>query len=366
MSSNAQAPSPVEQLFARADVLASTSDLIVVTGAAGFIGGKVVDKLIEYGFRRLRCLVRPTSNVSSLTRHRERAGVDLDILEGDLLSPVICERLVDGAAVVYHLAAGVDKAFPVAFLNSAVATRNLLHAVSKQPGVKRFVNVSSFAVYSNKGTRRGSLLTEESPTERDATSRGDAYTYGKIKQEELVFEFSRSTNLSISTIRPGAVIGPGRAAISGRVGIDTFGLYFHLGGSNKMPFTYVDNCADAIARAGVLGAAGGQIFNVVDDDLPTSRRFLKLYKAEVGKFRSIAIPYFATYFLCYSWEKYVVWSRGQLPPVFNRRRAEAEWKGNTFSNRKLKEMLGWRPWIPMDQAIAQYLSFQKGASSKSC
>src|SRR6202007_2614610 len=100
---------------------------------------------------------------------------------------------------------------------------------------------------------------------------------------------------------------------------DTFGVFIHLGGSNKIPLTYIDNCADAIALAGLTPKVDGEVFNVIDDDLPSSRQFLRLYKRNVRRFRSVYIPHPMSYALCWWWEKYSHWSEGQLPPAFNRR-----------------------------------------------
>ena len=98
----------------------------------------------------------------------------------------------------------------------------------------------------------------------------------------IVMPSSNRTNLSRNTddamslpyviIRPGAVFGPGKSAITGRVGINTFGFFIHLGGGNVLPLTYVDNCAEAIVMAGIKPGIEGEVFNVVDDDLPTSNR----------------------------------------------------------------------------------------------
>ena len=61
--------------------------------------------------------------------------------------------------------------------------------------------------------------------------------------------------------------------------------------------------------------------------------------------------------MCSLWEKYSKHSQGQLLPVFNRRRAAAEWKGKArFSNRKLRERLGWQPRVNMEQAMDLFLS----------
>ena len=128
-------------------------------------------------------------------------------------------------------------------MNSALATRNLLDAFLDSGRPRRFVNVSSFAVYSNLKLKRGSLLDESCPLEDAPQERHDAYGFGKLKQEELVREYGANRGLPFVILRPGAVFGPGKPDLSGRVGINTFGFFIHLGGSNLLPLTYVDNCA---------------------------------------------------------------------------------------------------------------------------
>ena len=106
----------------------------------------------------------------------------------------------------------------------------------------------------------------------------------------MVEEYGRRFGIPYVILRPGAAYGPGDRGITGRVGIDTFGVFLHLGGSNRIPLTYVDNCAEAIVLAGLVKGVDGEVFNVVDDDLPTSRNFLRRYKKSVRSFRSLYIP----------------------------------------------------------------------------
>jgi len=127
-----------------------------------------------------------------------------------------------------------------------------------------------------------------------------------------------------------------------------------LGGSNTIPFTYVDNCAEAIVLAALMKGIEGEVFNVVDDDLPSSRRFLRQYKQTAERFRSIYVPHAASYTLCWLWERYSKWSEGQLPPVFNRRRWHAYWKRTRFSNQKVKARLGWTPRVSMAEGLGRY------------
>jgi nucleoside-diphosphate-sugar epimerase len=199
--------------------------------------------------------------------------------------------------------------------------------------------------------------------EGEPKSRGDAYTYAKVRQDELLIDYVRKYNIPFVIVRPGVVFGPGNRGMHTRVGIGTFGIFLYLGGSNRIPLTYVDNCADAIALAGIKKGVDGEIFNIVDDDIPTARVFLKTYKKHVGNFRSLYVPYGIFYLFSYLWEKYSAWSRGQLPPAFNRRACETYLKGNCYSNEKLKKMLGWKPTVSMEEGLARYFRSEREAKA---
>lgn len=335
-----------------------STERILVTGAAGFVGARVIAALLERGRTDIVAFVRPSSRTERLqaTLAAHPLGSHVPVMVGDLLSRDDCRRATAGVSIVLHLAAGVEKSFAGAFMNSALATRNLIEAFLESVHPRRFVNVSSFAVYSNRQLKRSAVLDETCPLEDNPQGRHDAYGFGKLKQEQIVQEYGASRRLPYVILRPGAIFGPGKKALSGRVGIDSFGVFAHLGGSNQIPLTYVDNCADAIVMAGTIPGIDGEIFNVIDDDLLTSSQLLRAYKRRVGGFRSIRVPYSAAYALSALWENYSRWTRGQLPPVFNRRRCSAEWKGNRYSNEKLKEKLGWKPRVPMRAALESYLS----------
>jgi len=336
--------------------LIGPDDPILVTGGAGFIGRRVVANLLERGFRNLRCFTRRSGEPVQSAMAFNRESEVPEIIHGNLLSREDCQAATRNVKVVYHLAAGGDKSYADAYLNSVVTTRNLVEASLADGALRRFVNVSSFAVYSNRNKPTGKILDESCPIKEQAERNGDAYCYAKIKQDELILEYGRKQRLPYVLLRPGAVYGPGKRAITGRVGIDTFGIYLHLGGFNTIPFSYVDNCAEAIVLAGLKPGIEGQIFNVVDDDLPSSFEFLRGFKQNAKSFRSIYLPHFASYFFCWLWERYSEHSHGQLPPVFNRARWHAEWKGSRYSNLKLKQGLGWRQKVSTAEGMKEYFA----------
>lgn len=341
--------------MSQSDSIIKPDDLILVTGANGFIGSRLLDVLLRRGYRNLRCFARPSVGSTRIEGVAASHGVEVEIVRGNLISSEDCASAAKGVAVVFHLAAGRgEKSFPDAFMNSVVTTRNLLEACAQNKSVKRFVSVSSFSVYSNREKPRGRLLDEACPTEKKPQVRGEAYCFAKVKQEELVAEYGKKLGIPYVILRPGQVYGPGNEAITGRVGIDTFGFFLHLGGSNTIPLTYVDNCADAIALAGLKPGIDGEVFNVVDDDLPSSRRFLRLYRRNVRSFKSLYVPHAASYALCWLWERYATWSRGQLPATFNLSRWHANWKMTRYSNQKLKRLLGWTPSVSMAEGLNRY------------
>lgn len=331
--------------------------LILVTGSSGFIGSRVVKTLLYRGYRNLRCFARPSSDltrVEALGGHG-RNGATVELIRGNLLSRDDCAAAMKDVAIIFHLAAGRgEKSFPDAYMNSVVATRNLLDAALKHKSLRRFVSISSFSVYTNLAKPAWRVLDESCPIESRPELRGDAYSFAKIKQEETVIDYGKQFGVPYVIVRPGSVYGPGNEAIPGRVGLGSFGLFLHLGGSNTLPLTFVDNCADAIVRAGLTKGVDGQVFNVVDDDLPSSRRFLRLYKRHVRRFPSIYVPHAVSYGLCWLWESYSRWSQGQLPPTYNRRSWHAYWKKTRYSNRRLKAALGWTPSVTTADGLSLY------------
>jgi nucleoside-diphosphate-sugar epimerase len=335
-------------------------ELILVTGANGFIGSRVVEKLIQCGYKNLRCFIHQDTDPASLEQLAEKHGdVSLEIFLGDLVTRRDCKKAVKNAAVIFHLAAGFGKSFELINRDTVIGTLNLLKAAAKAQQVKRFLCVSSFTVYSTRKLKKGAVLDENCEIYTRPEVKGEAYCVGKTKQEALVRQFNQEHAIPYTLVRPGYVYGPGKKEISGRIGITRGNTFVHLGGSNTIPLAYVENCADAIVLAGLVEGAEGQVYNIVDDDAPASSTFLELYKEKVKPVRSMNVPKAVSYVLCALWGLASRVSGGRLPPTFNLYRWSDDWKGHRYSNEKIKRELGWKQQVPFEEGVKRCFEYWK-------
>jgi len=320
----------------------------LVTGANGFLGVSLVERLLARGATDLRCLVRPGSARARLAAALEgRDGAEM--FEGSLSTREGAAAAIENVDVIYHLAAALKGAPADMFLGTVVSTRNLLDAVAASGRPIKLVHVSSLAVYGVADLRRGARIDENVPLETQARRR-DPYAQVKLWQERLVVDRAARDGFPLVVLRPGVIYGPAGSPVSARVGIKLPGVFLHLGGSNTLPLSYVDNCAEAIAVAGAAPEAVGSIINVVDDDLISCRRFLRMYNKSVTRVRSVFVPYPVLLALSGMINWYHHYSKGQLPAVLTPYRVASSWRPAKFDNAQLKS-LGWRPLVSTAQGL---------------
>jgi peptidoglycan/xylan/chitin deacetylase (PgdA/CDA1 family)/nucleoside-diphosphate-sugar epimerase len=317
---------------------------VLVTGAAGFLGTALIQRLLAHGYKDIRCNVRRRADISKLKGLlMQHPGINLDYCVGDLRYREDAARAVDGVQLIFHLAAGKKGTAADLFLSSVVASRNLLDAVGNRKPM-RIVLVSSFGVYGVAGLGRGAEVNEQTPLESHPEWR-DHYSYSKLYQEQLFSEYQRRNGFELVVLRPGVIYGAGGGHFSNRVGLTIGSWQLHFGGSNLLPLSYVDNCAEAVVVAGAHQGAAGQVYNVHDSDLPTCAEYLRAYRKHVLNIRFISVPYFAVKLFSSMVAKYNRYSKGQLPAILTRYKAASLWGGNRSNNSKLRS-IGWKQLVP--------------------
>jgi len=242
---------------------------VLVTGGAGFIGSNLAHALLGRGDE-----VRVLDNFSTSDR-ANLAGLDVEIVEGELRSYERVHNAVRKAEIVYHLGAlgSVPRSIQDPLTSSAVNVEGTLNVLlaARDEGVRRVVYSSSTSVY---GSTRELPTTEESPPDPISP-----YAVTKLAAERYCVSFSRVYESFESVVlRYFNVFGPRQspfsqyAAVVPRfvTAIDAGQpIEIHGDGEQSRDFTYVGNVVDATIRAGEADGVTGEIFNVAGGS-PTS------------------------------------------------------------------------------------------------
>lgn len=333
---------------------------LLITGANGFLGSYLVNEAVRRG-HSVRALVRPATDTEKL--HWDPS---VELARADLRSPAGLVDAVRGVDGVIHAAASKGGDVYTQYSGTVIATENLLKAMD-EAGVRKMVAISTFSVYNV--SRAGSWVPfdEQSPMEIDALER-DGYAHTKLVQERLIRDHAAEHNWDLVVIRPGVIWGKDNLLGA------SFGmaagkrLWVRTGSFAKVPLTYVENCAEAIVMAAESPKAQGQIFNLVDDELPTQRSFTRLVLPRLypGRF-TIPVPYTLLRLMARSaWltNKYLLGGQARVPGLFVPCRLHARARPLVYSNKKIKEALGWRPRYSLAESVDRALGSASPSSSQ--
>lgn len=317
---------------------------VLVTGAGGFLGAYVARAFLDAG-ARVRCSARP----GGAARLAAVVGdARAEVVEGTLERLQDCRRLVDGCSVVVHLAAGKVGHASQLFASTVTPTRVLAEAAAAA-AVSRFVHVSSLAVYA-AAPKAGLTVSESSPVEANPQLR-DPYTFSKVVQERAVWDAARQHRLPVTVVRPGVVYGRGSSYLTPRVGLSAGSFMCVMSGRQRLPYTYVENCAHAIFKAATHPGLEGEVFNIVDDELPTARELIAHFRSQGRSVRAIWLPSAAVPLAAATYEWCCRQVPGLLPLVLTAYRARAQWTPSGYSNTKAKTQMGWRPTVCLADAL---------------
>ena len=329
---------------------------VLVTGASGFVGRHVVASFLAAG-HEVRAMVRPSAALD---------GVDwadrVEVARADVRTTHGLEAACAGVDAVVHAAARMGGPEAAQFETTVAGTERLLGA-ARSAGAARVILASSYAVYDWSAIE-GSL-TEHSPVvgERRLWRRGP-YTVAKVWQERVARRMAAEGAFELTVVRPGFVWGREHVLLSG-MGQRYGPLYVVFGRSTLLPLTYVENCADAFVAA--TAAAGGETFNVVDDEPVTALRYTREYVWRTDPARRVvAVPYGsarAVSRLASALGERLFSEGGELPDVLVPERLEAQFKPLRFPNDKIHMQLGWRSRVSFDDALSRAYGERPGPAT---
>lgn len=306
----------------------------LVTGAGGFIGSHVIERLVRDG-HRVRAFVHynSASNWHHIDRLDDEIRRELEVIAGDIADPFAVERAVSGCEVVFHLASLI--AIPYSYLAPAAyvatnvtGTLNVLQAC-RGHNVARLVHTSTSEVY---GTAQYVPIDEKHPLVGQSP-----YSASKIAADQLAESFHRSFDLPVSIVRPFNTYGPrqsARAVIPTIISQALTDRTVRLGSLAPVrDFTFVEDTAAGLVEAANTDRTIGETINLGTGSGVSVGDLVSL----LGRLLSREIP--------------VKTEEGRIRPP------ASEVMKLISDNRKAIELTGWRPKVDLETGLTRVIQY---------
>ncbi len=314
-----------------------------VTGATGFLGKRVVRRLLDRG-DSVRVLARDEAKAAAMAE----AGAEVVI--GDLSDVDAFRDKLAGCDVLYHIGARVlshgdwDE-----FVQANIVATQKLIDYGLEVGVSRIVHVSSIGIFEIPAD--GVTISEETDYDHQPVLRG-YYTRSKIDADRIA-RAAQSTGKPVVIVRPGQLYGPDapEPLFMGRVNKRIGPVLIVVGTpSYYAPLVYVENAADAVVSAGIVEGVEGRIFNVVDESDLRQRDYFEVIKQLPGYPKFIIylpvglfMPAVNVVDKIFKTLKRRAWS-----PAYQLRRSG---RNARYATDVVRNTLGWKPRLAWQEAV---------------
>jgi nucleoside-diphosphate-sugar epimerase len=321
---------------------------VLVTGATGFIGSHVADKLLAKGYD-VRCIARKTSNLRWLD------GKNFEIVEASLDNPESLIKAVEGVDYVYHVAGLTFARNYEEFLKgNRDATANLISVVEKHaPNIKRFLFVSSQTV-------AGPAKSLYEPVD-ETTPRNPITSYGRSKKEAEDVVLSYKDKIPFTIVRAPAVYGPRDTAIYDIFRTVKMGLGTMVGFRDKyISLIHSEDLSRGIIEAAESEKTKDEIYFVSSEEFYTWKQLINIIAEKMNKkfVLKIRLPHFIVLTVAAISEFLGKFS--DKPPVFNYE------KGIDFiqdywicSTEKAKRDFGYRQMMSIEDGMQNTIEWYK-------
>jgi NDP-hexose 4,6-dehydratase len=313
------------------------TDIAAVTGAEGFIGSHLVEGLVRRGYRvKAMVLYNMWSSTAWLETLDSEIIDEVDVVFGDVRDPATVLQLVDGASVVYHLAAigSVPYSYsaPRSFIDTnTIGTMHVLEAV-RTCRIPRMVHTSTSETY---GTARTVPISESHPLQSQSP-----YAASKTAGDKLAESYHLSFGLPVVTLRPFNTFGPRQST---RAVIPQIITQLASGSKQLMlgaldptrDFSYVLDTASAFMTLGEAPASAviGELFNCgPGDDIAIGK-----LAEDIARLMGV--------------EADIVEDPKRLRPK------DSEVMRLVCDATKLRERTGWRPQYTRDEGLAETIEW---------
>ena len=324
----------------------------LVTGASGFLGGRVAQLLSERG-EEVTVLARPTSDL----RHLQ--ATPLRVVPGDLSEVAALQAAVQHVTHIFHCAAcSTDWAPYQTYVKANVeGTQNLLAAARQAPVLERFVHVSTTDIYGYPQIP----CTEDHPF----VDAGLPYNQTKGAGEAAVWK-AHAEGLPVTIVRPATIYGPrGKDFTQEIATLLRQRLMAYVGcGHATGGFTYVDNVAHAMLDAAASPRTLGQAYNLADGTNATWRDYATLFAEQLGtKPPWIDLSFGAAMVLARTFETPHRILRLPGRPLLTRHAVLLLGRNQEFPATKAKDDFGFHPEVSLEEGIRRSVAWLADAAA---
>jgi nucleoside-diphosphate-sugar epimerase len=322
---------------------------VLVTGAAGFVGGHVTDVLQSLG-ERPRAFVHPTDNTERL----ERAGVE--IYRGDVADCTALQRAATGVDRILHCAARIGPWGQSAeYERTNVRALETLVRAASAAGVKRVVHLSSVTVHGNdlRGSGDESAPLREEP---------NPYSRSKVEGERLLERLIREEGARVTVVRPGWIYGPRDEASFARLArrIEQGKMMIVGTGENHLPLIYVRDVARGVVLASEAAEAEGRCYVLVNDEPVTQRDFITAIAEALGTpAPKRRIPYALALSIGAAAERAGRVVHSRTPPPVMRYGMQMLGGENRFSIARARSELGFAPLVDLAEGVRRSVDWYR-------
>jgi nucleoside-diphosphate-sugar epimerase/predicted dehydrogenase len=320
---------------------------ILVTGASGFLGGRLAEVLSDQGTS-----VRATTRL--LSRARPLPAVEwvmCDLSQEDRLRSALCD--ID---TVFHCAGlcGAPGSMREYEQVNVEGTVRLLR-LAKECGVRTFIHISSMSVYAlpDSGDQ---LMDETAPLDARADERG-AYTRSKLAADTAVLDYARQHRFPrVIVLRPGTIYGPGAKLPVGRFQLPSPATRPVIAGGRRIPagLVYVDDVVEAMLAAAQSRVASGSVYNLVDSAECDQEELARtLRQVSGGGLRPIFAPYPLVWTAMFGIDLLSLLRHRKLGTA--RYRLQRTLAPLRFDCAAARKDLGWSPRVPLAIGLSRVL-----------
>lgn len=318
----------------------------LVTGAGGFVGRRMVHRLLALDVT-VRPLLRRGLLAPRTTRDRQR----LEPMRGDVTDAAALRQAANGCELIFHCAWGGASMAEARQIN-VEGTRAVLETAAAA-GVRRVVHVSTMAVH---GRALPAVLTEETPL----CFSGDAYGVSKAEGEQVAFARGRELGVEVSALRPTLVYGP-RAPLwvlsyFERVKNEQVALID--GGEGLANLVYVDDLVDAMWLAATMPAAAGEAFLISGAAPVPWHEYLGHFAAMCGKPLPPSLPRWQAQ-IEMQWLR-VYGTLAQRPRRLQGMDLDLMTQRTAVSIDKARRVLGFAPQTSLDEGMRRCAEWLRG------